>query len=381
MRDAREGERAGPGVWFAPDGAHLLLSESMYFVRGLAELATRDPVAASESLRRALYIDPSFALAAFQLGRAQNLRGDARAALRAYRRALRTLDPEDTRNAHLLERVNAGGRRRGVQRPFSFGRASCVWAPGVGALEQVAHLLVAHLREVAIPRADGAKLSRRHQADDLVDDATQRRARARRRDRHGDDRASRPLLSDVQRGGQHRRSRGQPVVDQHDRPVGQRQRGTIGSIQALPALQLAPLLAFDRLQLLRGELQARHERLVDDARAAACDCAKGQLFVAGHAELSHHVYVERCAEAARDLIGDRHAAARQAKHQGVAPGARVQLLGEQAARLAAISKCKSSHGLSRSVDARSYPRRQAISTGARATRAARERRATATIKR
>jgi chemotaxis methyl-accepting protein methylase len=88
--------------------AHDPLDAEAYFVRGLAELATRDPIAACESLRRALYIDPSFALAAFQLGRAQDLRGDARAALRAYRRALRTLDPEDTRYAHLLERVNVG---------------------------------------------------------------------------------------------------------------------------------------------------------------------------------------------------------------------------------------------------------------------------------
>jgi two-component system, chemotaxis family, protein-glutamate methylesterase/glutaminase len=31
VRVAREGEHAGPGVWFAPDGAHLLLNEAMRF--------------------------------------------------------------------------------------------------------------------------------------------------------------------------------------------------------------------------------------------------------------------------------------------------------------------------------------------------------------
>jgi predicted TPR repeat methyltransferase len=84
------------------------LDAEAYFVQGLAELAADEPVLARESLRRALYIDPTFALAAFQLGRAQDICGDARAALRAYRRALSTLDPEDERYLHLLERVNVG---------------------------------------------------------------------------------------------------------------------------------------------------------------------------------------------------------------------------------------------------------------------------------
>jgi chemotaxis protein methyltransferase CheR len=68
------------------------LDSEAHFVRGLTTLAAGDPTAASESLRRALYIDPSFALAAFQLGRAQDLCGDEAAAKRAYRRALSTLD-------------------------------------------------------------------------------------------------------------------------------------------------------------------------------------------------------------------------------------------------------------------------------------------------
>jgi chemotaxis protein methyltransferase CheR len=88
------------------------LDAEAYFVRGLAELAAGDPGPASESLRRALYIDPSFALAAFQLGRAQDLRGDDRAARRAYRQALSALDDGDAgaseRHQELLEQVHTG---------------------------------------------------------------------------------------------------------------------------------------------------------------------------------------------------------------------------------------------------------------------------------
>jgi chemotaxis protein methyltransferase CheR len=98
------------------------LDAEAYFVRGVAELAAGDPAGASESLRRALYIDPSFSLAAFHLGRAQDLRGDGAAAVRAYRRALRTLDPNDERHRHLLERVNAGDIARACRTRLAAAR-------------------------------------------------------------------------------------------------------------------------------------------------------------------------------------------------------------------------------------------------------------------
>ena len=81
------------------------LNAEAYFLRGLTELAGDDPGSAVVSLRRALYIDPSFALAAFQLGRAQDMRGEAEAARRAYGQALRTLDRDDDRHHDLLAGV------------------------------------------------------------------------------------------------------------------------------------------------------------------------------------------------------------------------------------------------------------------------------------
>jgi chemotaxis protein methyltransferase CheR len=75
------------------------------FLRGLTELANDDPAAAIASLRRALYIDPSFGLAAFQLGCAYDRRNDRQAARRAFSWALRTLDPEDDRHRALLDQI------------------------------------------------------------------------------------------------------------------------------------------------------------------------------------------------------------------------------------------------------------------------------------
>ena len=64
-----------------------------YFLRGLAELESNDPAAAVTSLRRALYVEPDFGLAAFKLGGAHEALGDVPAARRAYEQALRALEP------------------------------------------------------------------------------------------------------------------------------------------------------------------------------------------------------------------------------------------------------------------------------------------------
>ena len=53
-----------------------------------------------------LYLDPTFGLAAFALGRAHEASGDASAARRAYQQALRTIDMTDERHDHLLEQVD-----------------------------------------------------------------------------------------------------------------------------------------------------------------------------------------------------------------------------------------------------------------------------------
>jgi len=84
------------------------LDADAYFVRGLVELESGDAADASASLRRALYVDPTFALAAFKLGRAQDALGDVRAARRAYEQALRTLEPDDDRHELMLQQVDLG---------------------------------------------------------------------------------------------------------------------------------------------------------------------------------------------------------------------------------------------------------------------------------
>lgn len=84
------------------------LNADAFFVRGLAELGLEDAEAAVTSLRRSLYIDPSFGLAAFELGCAHDAAGDRAAAQRGYQRALRTLAPADGRHRAITDQVEMG---------------------------------------------------------------------------------------------------------------------------------------------------------------------------------------------------------------------------------------------------------------------------------
>ena len=81
------------------------------FVHGIVLLDAGQPTAAVTALRGVLYTDPTFALAAFTLGRAYDAAGDRPAGRRAYARALRTLqDPRPAGNRHeaLLQQVEVG---------------------------------------------------------------------------------------------------------------------------------------------------------------------------------------------------------------------------------------------------------------------------------
>lgn len=83
------------------------LNAEAYFVRGMVELAGGASADAVVSLRRALYIDPTFGIAAFTLGRAYEELADHQAARRAYAQALRALAEDDQHDA-LLHQIDLG---------------------------------------------------------------------------------------------------------------------------------------------------------------------------------------------------------------------------------------------------------------------------------
>lgn len=84
------------------------LDSDGYFVHGLVALEASQPARAADAFRKAIYIDPGFALAAFTLGRAYDRLGDAGAARRAYEQALRMVGQGPDRHEFLLQQVDIG---------------------------------------------------------------------------------------------------------------------------------------------------------------------------------------------------------------------------------------------------------------------------------
>jgi chemotaxis methyl-accepting protein methylase len=82
------------------------LDAEAQFIHGLISLEAGEPGPAAAALRRALYTDPRFAVAAFALGRAYDALADFPAARRAYEQALRTLDPDDDRHELMLQQIH-----------------------------------------------------------------------------------------------------------------------------------------------------------------------------------------------------------------------------------------------------------------------------------
>jgi chemotaxis protein methyltransferase CheR len=108
LEAAGRGERAGALAGVAALVADNPLDAEAHFVGGLVALEAGQPAPAVAALRRALYADPTFALAAFTLGRAFDALGDVAAARRAFEQVLRTLDPADHRHDPILAQVDLG---------------------------------------------------------------------------------------------------------------------------------------------------------------------------------------------------------------------------------------------------------------------------------
>lgn len=70
------------------------MNPDVHYLHGVAELESGNATSAIECLRRVLYLDPSYSLAAFALGRAHEFTGELDAARRRYEQALRMLAAE-----------------------------------------------------------------------------------------------------------------------------------------------------------------------------------------------------------------------------------------------------------------------------------------------
>jgi hypothetical protein len=155
-----------------------------------------------------------------------------------------------------------------------------------------AHLFIRGLSEVVVPQADGLESGWCRQTDDLVGDATQTFARLPGANRHRDDDSCGPQLPQREDRGFHRRARGQPIVNEDDLAPGDVHARPPGAVLTITPLELGSLVRDRALEGGGGNPEIPHQGLVEHADAAFGQRAHGQLFVAGHAELTDQKNVE-----------------------------------------------------------------------------------------
>jgi chemotaxis methyl-accepting protein methylase len=98
---------------------HNALDANAHFISGLALRGLDRQAEAIRAFRSALYLDPGFGLAAFEMGRAHELCGDEPSAARAYNQALKTFDqtPENALATAGSTRVTWRGHARSGSSP------------------------------------------------------------------------------------------------------------------------------------------------------------------------------------------------------------------------------------------------------------------------
>ena len=94
LRAANQGDLQGALEATARALSRDALDANAHFLRGLALRGLGREAEAISALRSALYVDPGFGLAAFEMGRALEACGDETSAVRAYKQALKTFDTD-----------------------------------------------------------------------------------------------------------------------------------------------------------------------------------------------------------------------------------------------------------------------------------------------
>jgi hypothetical protein len=158
------------------------------------------------------------------------------------------------------------------------------------------------------------------------------------RDRRGDDDPRRAALaSAADRGAQRAAGRDAVVDEDHGPAVDVRRRG-LAAVELGAAANLGGALVNRRAQLVGRDAGPPHRLLVEHERGTFGERAHPDLGLDRHADLAYEPHVERRVERECDLVGDRHAAARQPAHDQWPRCEVEQRPGEPLAGLAAVAE-------------------------------------------
>lgn len=180
--------------------------------------------------------------------------------------------------------------------------------------EQAADFIVLQLLETLIPLSDRGQRRRNVEDDNCVGLAgDQVLGFCRGNWRGGHDLGGACVARSTNRG-KHRAARRQTIIDQYGRLEVQIERTETASVYTLAPSELGALGPGGFIEHIRQSRAGcwKVGLVYDDV--ARSDCADGELRLTGHSDLAYRHDIQRGVQAARDLIGDRHATSSQPEH-------------------------------------------------------------------
>ncbi|VTZ27142.1 hypothetical protein MPC1_4780003 [Methylocella tundrae] len=195
------------------------------------------------------------------------------------------------------------------------------------------NLLIAHLSEVVVEKADGPKKLRRLQTNQGVGLLAKLTDRVGGSYRDGENKLRGSALAYCAQGGLHRRAGRDAIVDDDHCLSGNLRPGAFAYVALSAALDLSEFVPAGRVEFGARDAHAPDHVIIanDDGRGAIDHCSHRQLRLRRHADLADKNKVERRVERRRDLRRDRQAATRQCENHRLLALVARERLGQLAA--------------------------------------------------
>src|SRR5215472_13455763 len=204
--------------------------------------------------------------------------------------------------------------------------------------EEVRHLRVGQLMEIAIIKADRPETGRGLHTDCLVRHFAQSRECVGWRYRYREDQMGGVLAPDGLQRYPHRRSGGDAVVNGDCGAVLDLRSGTACTIDLTASLDLGKLSRRFFLQIALRDIQSGRQMPVDKGlgRGAVCHCTDREFGLPRHPDLAYEDDIERRVERLGNLETDGNAAARQCQDHRLSFLQMRQLAGKATAGITAV---------------------------------------------
>jgi hypothetical protein len=207
-------------------------------------------------------------------------------------------------------------------------------------IEKGDHFAVTKLRKRSVVGADGREVFGGMQADDLVNGAAKPADNVARRDGNREQKMCRVAPARRPQCGKHRRTGGDPIIDDDNGPARHRHWRPTLEIDGSAPLKLRNFGGFCILDIVAGYSQSGDQLFIQHqfGTIAVGDSADRELRLSRRADLADQDQIQRGPQHAGDFETDGNATARQGQYDRVSSSPRVETRREPPAGIRSVAE-------------------------------------------